>query len=401
MHLSPLTVALPGQVWGVAAPGPDGPLVATTYDGDNLSRTVLTALDASGAVLWKHRADGHPYPPLVSVSGTVWIAQRDAGCYVLTELDLAGAVLRSVALDHEPHEHLGAFVLLPDGFCVSWLPANRSRVVPAGRVPRVARHDERGETVWSTSIPLGSLKLEDLDSAEHPGPPREPRTLAASRWQPLLVSADRIAAGFADDGSGIGVTLFLDTAHGSVVAQTLPGPRGRCAIAAPGEFLIGEQGYSFFRTTRYDRTGMAAQRWSSHGLLLIDRHGGVRGPESENIRRLRSRFRGLAENGTLLGGPLLRGYYTTYPALDSNGTAVFWREGRLLTVDADLRLRELFLSEDDRAVMGRILLLADGLVVFSLGSDLLFFRDTGLGPLDDGPWPCGGGNLNGNPVRYQ
>ncbi|MFE3179044.1 hypothetical protein ACFXPA_03435 [Amycolatopsis sp. NPDC059090] len=401
MPLSPQTVALPGQVRDVAAPGPNGPLVATAYDGDNLSGTVLTALDASGVVLWKHRADGRPYPPLVSVSGTVWIAQRDAGCYVLTELDLAGSVLRSVVLDHEPHEHLGAFVLLADGFCVSWLPAGSSRVVPPGRAPRVARHDESGRTVWSTTILLSSLKPEDTDSAEHPGPPREPRTLTAAHWQPLLVSADRIAAGFADDGSGIGVTLFLDTAHGGVISQTLPGPRSRCAIAAPGEFLIGEQGYSFFRTTRYDRTGMATQRWSSHGLLLIDRHGGIRGPESENIRRLRSRFRSLAENGTLLDGPLLRGCYTTYPALDRNGTAVFWREGRLLTVDADFQLRKLFLSEDDRGVMGRILLLADGLVVFSLGSELLFFRDTGLGPLDDGPWPCGGGNLNGNPVRYQ
>ncbi len=37
-------------------------------------------------------------------------------------------------------------------------------------------------------------------------------------------------------------------------------------------------------------------------LLLIDRHGGIRGPESETIHHLPSRFRGLAENGTLLGG---------------------------------------------------------------------------------------------------
>lgn len=46
------TVTLPGQVWGLAAPGPSGPLVATTYDGDNLSGTVLTALEPSGAVVW-------------------------------------------------------------------------------------------------------------------------------------------------------------------------------------------------------------------------------------------------------------------------------------------------------------------------------------------------------------
>ncbi|MBB1154422.1 hypothetical protein H4281_14870 [Amycolatopsis sp. DR6-1] len=393
---------MPGQIWGVAAPGPDGPLVATSYDGDELSRTVLTALDLSGAVVWQHRADGHPYPPLVSANDTVWIARRDARGCVLTELDLTGRVVRSVALEHEPHEHLGAFVLLANGFCGSWLPADPFRVVPPDHLPRVARHDEHGRTLWSATIPVGSLKPADTGPPEtRPNVPPEPRTLAAAHWQPLLISADRVAAGFADDGSGIGVTFFLDLADGTVLARTPPGPRCRCAIAAPGEFLIGEQGYGIFRTTRYDRAGTAVQQWPSHALLLIDRNGGIRGPESENIRRLRSRFRGLAEDGTLFGGPLLRDYYTTYPALDRNGTAVFWREGQLIAVDTDFYLRVLFASEDERAVMSRVLLLADGQVVFSLGSDLLIFRDTGLGPLDDGPWPCDGGGLNGNPVRYQ
>jgi hypothetical protein len=35
--------------------------------------------------------------------------------------------------------------------------------------------------------------------------------------------------------------------------------------------------------------------------------------------------------------------------------------------------------------MSRVLLLADGLVVFALGNELMFFRDTGLGPLDTVP----------------
>ncbi len=60
-----------------------------------------TAFDSSGAVLLQPRADGHPYPPVVSLDGTVWIAHRDAGGYVLAELDFVGAVLRSVALEHE------------------------------------------------------------------------------------------------------------------------------------------------------------------------------------------------------------------------------------------------------------------------------------------------------------
>lgn len=71
------------------------------------------------------------------------------------------------------------------------------------------------------------------------------------------------------------------------------------------------------------------------------------------------------------------------------------------TVDADFQVRELFTKADDRAVMGRVLLLADGQVVFALHGELLIFRDTDLGPLDDSVWPCGDGNLNGNPVAYQ
>ncbi|MYW90886.1 hypothetical protein G3I59_09795 [Amycolatopsis rubida] len=39
-----------------------------------------------------------------------------------------------------------------------------------------------------------------------------------AHWQ-LLISADRIAAGFADDGSRIGVTFFLGAADGTVLAQ--------------------------------------------------------------------------------------------------------------------------------------------------------------------------------------
>jgi hypothetical protein len=84
-------------------------------------------------------------------------------------------------------------------------------------------------------------------------------------------------------------------------------------------------------------------------------------------------------------GPPLSGYYTTYPALDANGTAVFWRDSALLAVDADLQQRELFTMADDRAVMSRILLLGRGFLAFALDHELLLFHDTGLAPLAGGP----------------
>lgn len=136
-------------------------------------------------------------------------------------------------------------------------------------------------------------------------------------------------------------------------------------------------------------------------MLLIDGHGNIRGPEHENVLASRSRFRGLAPDGTLRDGPPLSGYDTTYPALDSSGTAVFWRDGRLVTVDANFQLGEPFTQANKQAVMSRVMLLADGQVVFALHSELLIFRGTGLGQLDHSAWPCGDGNLNGNPVAYQ
>ncbi|MFF7504165.1 hypothetical protein ACFZBM_32775 [Streptomyces lavendulae] len=111
----------------------------------------------------------------------------------------------------------------------------------------------------------------------------------------------------------------------------------------------------------------------------------------------RSRFRQLAPDGTLVAGPALTGYYTSHPAMDREGTAVFWRDGKLLAVNADLAGHELFAMDDSRAVIGRALLLNEGSVSVSLDDEVLVFR-TPLGSLAEGSWPCGEANLRGNPL---
>ncbi|MEV6165054.1 hypothetical protein AB0L71_24655 [Streptomyces sp. NPDC052052] len=131
--------------------------------------------------------------------------------------------------------------------------------------------------------------------------------------------------------------------------------------------------------------------------MLVDSRGTVCGPELENCLPSKSRFRRLAPDNTLVDGPPLTGYYTSYPAMDREGTAVFWRDGKLLAVDADLDAHELFAMDDSRNVMNRTLLLGDGRVVVSLDSEVLTFHSP-LGPLAEGPWPCGDANLRGNPV---
>lgn len=150
------------------------------------------------------------------------------------------------------------------------------------------------------------------------------------------MSADRIAASFTDTRGGIGRTFFLHLDSGETVSATAPAPTGRKAIAGPGQFLIGSQGYGAFTTSRFGRDGAETGRWASHGPMLVDKNGSASGPELENRLPSRSRLRRLAPDNTLVHGPALTGYYTSDPAMDCEGTAVFWRDGKLLAVDKDL-----------------------------------------------------------------
>ena len=399
---------LPGQAWGLAAPGPDGPVFVASYDGKNLSATVLTALGLDGGVLWRREFGGHPGPLRLSGNGTVWIAHRGPAAATFTELDVTGAVVREVIPEHEPFEHLGAFAVLRDGICASWLPAERSHVVPPGRHARVARHGPDGSCRWSTPAVLGQLSYPGCAGARaetgwevQPVKPWTPRTIHAHDWEPLLVSGHRVAATFADGRSGIAVTFFLDTGTGQLIATSRPGPSRHKAISGPGEFLIGFQGYGAFSTGRYDAAGIVVQEWPTHAMMLIDRHGGISGPESENVLPSRSHFVSLEPDGTVRRGSALPGYYTSYPALDSEGRAVFWRDGRLRVVDRDLQMRDLFAREEEKhAMISRIMLLSGGRVAFALHGELIILPHTGLGPLNSGVWPCADGGLHGNPVLH-
>ncbi|MFD8963184.1 hypothetical protein ACFV0W_41220 [Streptomyces anulatus] len=251
----------------------------------------------------------------------------------------------------------------------------------------MARYTQEGECLWSTPIALGAMsfpgvvEMGDRTGWElRPRRPRVPEETGVDHWEPLLVSADRIAAGFTDTRGGIGRTFFLDLDSGETVSATSPAPAGRKAIAGPGQFLIGSQGYGAFTTGRFGRDGAEIARWASHGAMLVDKNGSPSGPELENCLPSGSRFRRLAPDNTLVDGPALTGFSTSYPAMDCEGTTVFWRDGKLLAVDKDLVGYELFAMDDDRAVIGRALLLDGGGVAISLDNEILVFR-TPLGPL--------------------
>lgn len=389
-----LRIPLPGQAVSLAAAGPSGPLYVTSTDGGAVETTVVTALSLSGATRWQRKfAFGGRPRSRVSGDGTVWVVSRQNSDPVLQEVGPDGTTLRTVVPTHEPDEEIGGFVLLDDGFCIAWAGRLQSRRKSL-RNPRVARYDLSGACLWSTTPDvLGK------DSAAASAPQRFRwirRGITVDPFESLLVSDDRVAASFEDSSGGIGATFFLDLADGRIMGSTPAGPTGRKAILGNGAFLIGNFGYGSFHCTRYERDAVPSAQWASHGAMVVGPDGVVCGPELDNGLPSPARFRRLEPGGTCVDGPGLPGFYTTYPAVDRNGTAVFWRNGELLSVDAGLDRRTLFSMDDDRRVMSRVLLLDDGIVAFTLDDELLVFR-TSLGPLARSSWPCGEGNLQGNP----
>ncbi len=398
-------VKLPRQVRGVAAWDAGSPIVATAYDGEGFDATAVCALDLTGRLLWQQCFDGRPHQPRLSDVGTAWIAHRGAQGAMATELNSAGSIVRTIWLDSDPSEELGELVVLPDGIMVLWLPARRSHVIPRGSHARLARHDEDGGTRWSTPLTLKELSFPGVvEISRHtggkiaPSPPWTPRTVEPSHWNPLLVSGSRVAATISCGSSGIAVTFFVETDTGQLIGTTVPGPTHQKAIVGSGEFLIGSQGYGAFSTAHYDANGAVTRQWPTHAQMLIDVTGVISGPESQNTS-LPQWFVRFGADGAVRHGPALSGYHTTYPALDGDGTAVFWRDGALRAVDVDLRMRELLRSRHTGS-SSRVLLLEGGHAVFASNDELIIFREPGLRPLNDGIWPCGDGGLRGNPVKF-
>ncbi|WP_409185867.1 hypothetical protein F9C11_17130 [Amycolatopsis sp. VS8301801F10] len=105
----------------------------------------------------------------------------------------------------------------------------------------------------------------------------------------LLGASGLLANGFEDEDSS--AMLFLDITDGTVISQArVHDPPSRDLANSSPASRITES------SAQYDRAGNAGPHWPNHALLPINRHGGIRCPESENIRQSRSRFHSLTEN---------------------------------------------------------------------------------------------------------
>jgi hypothetical protein len=398
----PQRIVLPDAlVAGLAAESPAGPIYMTSTSrnpGSGRVQTTLSAVDLLGKVLWRRTFDGQTGVPRAVDGEGVWLAHHGPGGGVLEQTGPDGSAVRTIAATHRPEEKLAEVAILPGGFCTAWTSG------PPYQGARVDRRDTDGNCVWSAVIPPEQIAHDCVMEASaetgwrsQPRRPWIPATFGLHHWEPILISGDRIMASYREGKSGLSISYFLDTATGKVINSTRPAPAGHKAIAGRGEFLIGVQGYDEFATVRYTRLGDGATRWETNGAMLIDRAGKLRGVEYDNRAGARPRMRVMGWDGSLSGGPVVAGHDTTHPALDGQGNAVFWRDGRLLAVDAELAVRELHSAKDDVSVASRVLLLEGGIVAFALDGELVIFR-TGLGELEDSIWPCADGNLNGNPV---
>lgn len=385
-----------GSYGPLACAGAAGPVYVVC---GTASGSVLRAVDLDGRLRWSRSIGALGGQMRVAPDGGVWLADDGA----LVETTVWGAPGRRVDFSCAPDERIGTFVVLPDGFVVAW------RSDPYRSV-RVERTDGSGARHWSAELPDVHLSYEgvvEMSAANgwraEPMPPWRPRDLTPERRAGLLVSADRVLATYTDWSSGIGMGFCLDLATGDLVWVTPPHPTGERAIAGPGGFLVGSQGYGAFSTRLYDRDGATVAEWPSHGGLLVSSRGRIRVVELDNDLSSARRVRRLHRDGSMTDGPYVSGYYTVGPVLSGDGRAAFWRDGRLQIIDPDLSVHTLWEGEGEG--VDRMLLLEGGRLFFVLTTDRakgeggLVIADTDLAPLDTGVWPCGESDLHANPVR--
>jgi hypothetical protein len=372
-------------------------VLESATDGD---RTITLAChDLDGQQLWvRHLSTAHLPLLRIADNDTVWVG----GGTTLDQWSSDGTQLQSLPLQWQRDEELGSFLLAPSGYYV----CSKARRKPTTTRPRVFRCDWDGHLRWSTVLPIQPVAYEGVVEMGvrtgwkmQPMRPWLPKSWQPDYHEPLLLAGSRLLVSFVDFSSGIGFSYGLDAQSGDLLWTTRPGPTGSKAIVAPGQFLIGSQGYGAFDTYLYADDGAIVQQWPSHGYVVLNETGQFRLAEMENVIPSKMHFGILEQDGSVRKGPHLDDYYTTYPVMTRDGITAFWRSGVLIVIDHDLEQHVLYADSQfsDRALMSRMLLSHYGHLIFTLDQEL-WIVDAGLGPLASSVWPCGSGNLQGNPV---
>lgn len=337
------------------------------------------------------------YVVRISSDGSTWYATGRS----LVRLAANGSAPLQIALPLAPDEKLGSFLLTGDDILIA-----AHQGLPARVQGRVAKIDITGSTIWSLPLLPDGLAYSGVVSVNasnqwrsQPKPAWKPREWrAAPSGEPLLRSGEIVLARFCETHSGLGCTYALDYTTGKGLWSTKPGPESTLALAEHQEFLIGVQGYGAFDLYSYAPNGTQLLHWPSHAYVVVSQAGDLVGVEMENVLPSKMRFCHYQRDGSVRKGPLLEGYYTSYPVIAADDRVAFWRNGQLNIIDAQMR-HSVVWRDSALAEVGnwnRTLLSDDGVLIVGLERELLFFA-TDLPKVAVSPWPCGAGNMRGNP----
>lgn len=344
----------------------------------------------------------HGWKTCIANDGVLWVADART----LLGVDARGTIVARIETSLPETEQIAAFVPLADGFLLAAEGARGQRA-PRGRVLRISR---AGAERWARELLPGPVSLVDphevhVDSAGT----RTRHAWQASTWEcvhhvPLAVADDAVLCGFHEwPRSGLGRRHVLGLNRGQIAWTSPVAPSGHAAIAGPGVFLTGAQGYGAFSSSLVGRLG-PLQSWPTHGHYLVTGDC-VRVVEMSNDSSVPMHTATLRADGTLARGERLPGYHTSGPVALADGSIFMWRGGALLRVDAAGSIVERQEFGDREAAAGRIVTDDRGRFACVLSDDAygrgdwpLWIFDTVLPALAPGPWPCEGGGPRNHPV---
>lgn len=341
---------------------------------------------------------GYPNELRIANNGNAYFSLADT----IFEITPEGKVNQSINLKLEPHQEIGSFVLLDDGFLISI----QGKKKPASVVMKT---NPEGHTIWATNIPAGAIAYEGIVSmsVENNWEPRQSPAWTPQNWlcldsNEILVSGHHALISYYEmPRSGIGISYQLDLITGKINWNTDPAPYQSICCFDDGSFLIGNQGYGAFESKLYDTNGVVTQQWPSVGEAVIYPENRVLLVEMDNGKSKLYYTELLPDNQVEIG-PKVPGYYIVSPAIDEFGNMVFFRNNRLYIIGQDQTGISLLINKSEEVeymigMMSERVLLFNGLIIFSL-NDTLHFFESNLGALADSPWPCKYGNLERNPV---
>jgi hypothetical protein len=272
----------------------------------------LEAYDPDLVSVWSAHFAEETLKLFMDGNGMPWMLDR-LGAFTLGE---RGELLGRVAAQVPEGMLVSACACVDDDFLFAMHHARRRM-----RAPIMQRVSKTGNVRWSVTLP-------------GPSTDEKMNRVGARAWlstsETLDISGDAALACFSDmHSSGMGFGYVLSIADGALRFTTAYGPVQSTAPLGGGAFLVGYQGYGLFETLRYERDGRVRMRWPSHGHYIVSGED-IRGIELQNVLPSKMHLTRLLNDGSVLKGARLDGYYTSTPSHWPDGTVLFFRHGSLL-----------------------------------------------------------------------